>query len=194
VRGQNVFCPLFISPDNALGVFTSAAHATSSPGVIILMVEEEMTYREIRAGEEEKVCLLVMDCFSQFVAPGYSQEGIAEFSRYVTPQSVRRRLAKDHVIILALAKTEIIGALEVRNNNHISLFFVDKEYQNRGVGKKLHQLALEKCLASKPDLAEVEVNSSPYAAPIYEKLGFVRVNVEQVTNGIRYTPMILRVA
>ena len=33
------------------------------------------------------------------------------------------------------------------------------------------------------------VNSSPYAAKIYRKLGFVDTDTEQVTNGIRYVPM-----
>ena len=33
------------------------------------------------------------------------------------------------------------------------------------------------------------VNSSPYAVPIYHKLGFVDTNTEQLASGMRYTPM-----
>ena len=37
------------------------------------------------------------------------------------------------------------------------------------------------------------VNSSPYAVPIYHRLGFTDTDVEQVTNGLRYTPMICQI-
>jgi len=58
----------------------------------------KITYREIDKGEEEKACRLVMDCFNEFVAPGYSEEGIAEFSKYVNPNFTSYRLANNHFI------------------------------------------------------------------------------------------------
>jgi GNAT superfamily N-acetyltransferase len=155
-------------------------------------MKSAISYREIHYGEEAEACLLVMGCFHEFVAPGYSQEGIAEFARYVDPESMRLRLVNNHFVIVALDRAAIIGVIEVRNNNHISLFFVNKDYQNRGIGRTLHELAIRKCRASSPDVAVIEVNSSPYAVGIYEKLGFVRLNEEQTTNGMRYTPMALR--
>lgn len=33
------------------------------------------------------------------------------------------------------------------------------------------------------------VNAAPYAIPIYQKLGFNVKDMEQVVNGIRFTPM-----
>ena len=33
------------------------------------------------------------------------------------------------------------------------------------------------------------VNSSPYAVKIYRALGFVEVDTEQISDGIRYIPM-----
>ncbi|WP_094603611.1 GNAT family N-acetyltransferase [Sporomusa silvacetica] len=38
-------------------------------------------------------------------------------------------------------------------------------------------------------MKEITVNSSPYAVLIYEKMGFVRTDVEQEINGIRFIPM-----
>ncbi len=38
---------------------------------------------------------------------------------------------------------------------------------------------------------QITVNASPYAVPVYEKLGFQAVDDEQLTDGIRYTPMTL---
>jgi len=69
------------------------------------------------------------------------------------------------------------------------LFFVQKEYQHKGIGKKLHALAINKCRTSLPKVDAIDVHSSPYAVPIYEKLGFANTNKEQIVNGIRFTPM-----
>ena len=38
-------------------------------------------------------------------------------------------------------------------------------------------------------VSEMTVNSSSYATPIYRKLGFEPVCEEQVTHGMKYTPM-----
>lgn len=33
------------------------------------------------------------------------------------------------------------------------------------------------------------VNSSPYAVPVYHKLGFIDMDSEQLADGMRFTPM-----
>jgi hypothetical protein len=157
-------------------------------------MENKIAYREIQKGEEEKACLLVMSCFDEFVAPGYSKEGIIEFSKYVNPAAMQQRLANNHFIILALDGDILAGVIEVRESNHISLFFIRKDYQNKGSGKMLHKLAIDKCLLFRPDTTVVEVNSSPYAVPIYQKLGFVKTNDEQIVNGIKFTPMVYKLS
>jgi len=153
-----------------------------------------ITYREIYQGEEEDVCKLIIECFNEFVAPRYSEDGIIEFSKYVTPESTLNRLSRNHFILIALDGNFIVGVIEIRNHNHISLFFVRKEYQNQGIGKRLHELAIEKCKTLKPDVNVIDVNSSPYAVPIYEKLGFVKVSNEQINNGMRFTPMTIKIS
>lgn len=35
----------------------------------------------------------------------------------------------------------------------------------------------------------ITVNSSPYAVPVYHKLGFIDTDTEQLSDGIRYIPM-----
>ena len=139
-------------------------------------MESWITYREIGKSEEEKACRLVMDCFTEFVARGYSREGVIEFLKIrKSSRLCRNRLGNNHFIILAFDNDLLVGLIEVRNFNHISLFFVKTDYQNKGIGKKLHELAVNRCKLSSPDVSIIEVNSSPYAIPVYEKLGFVKV-------------------
>lgn len=72
------------------------------------------------------------------------------------------------------------------------LHFVHDDYQHKGVAKKLFSLALGRCLRHNPHLPGITVNSSPYAVPVYERLGFVPTQPEKVKKGIRHTPMLYR--
>jgi len=95
---------------------------------------------------------------------------------------------KDLNIFVAKYNNEIIGVLEIRNNDHISLFFVKKDFHKQGVGKILFEKYLE-TIEKNPEIKTIIVNSSIYAEKIYEKLGFVKINEIQEKNGIKYIPM-----
>lgn len=71
-----------------------------------------------------------------------------------------------------------------KGRNHIALFFVDGKYQERGIGRQLFG-----AVRAKHPLAKMTVHSSPYAVPIYHKLGFRDTDTEQVVNDLRFTPM-----
>jgi hypothetical protein len=43
-----------------------------------------------------------------------------------------------------------------------------------------------------PEVKIIDVHSSPYAVHIYEKLGFVKQSEEQIKDGIRFTPLRLK--
>ena len=152
-------------------------------------MEHNIVYREIHSGEENIVCKIVIDCFNQFIAPEYSDEGIREFTNYVKPDLLRKRSKNGNYSFVALNKDEIVGVIEMRNINHISLLFVKKEYQKMGIAKKLLELSIDKSKNINHSISVIEVNSSPYAVKIYEHMGFIPIDVEQVVNGIRFVPM-----
>jgi GNAT superfamily N-acetyltransferase len=155
---------------------------------------KELTFREIKTGEEAKVSQLVMDSFSEFVASDYSEGGVNEFSKYVSPILMQKRLGNNHFVIAALDEGSFAGIIEVRNYYHISLLFVKKGYHNRGIAKKLLGMAITKCREHDANTELIEVNSSPFAVGIYEKMGFMKVSNEQLKNGIRFTPMVKRLS
>ena len=66
------------------------------------MTEKEIIYRGIQHGEENEACLMVIDCFNEFIAPGYADVGIMEFLKYVVPDSMQARLAQGNFVIVAL--------------------------------------------------------------------------------------------
>jgi GNAT superfamily N-acetyltransferase len=157
-----------------------------------LIIDSGLSYREMKSGEEYEVCRMIIECFNEFVAPDYAHEGVEEFSKYVDPNSMRDRLVHDTFVFIALDSGMIIGAIEIRTNNHVALLFVRKQYHKKVIAKRLLELATEKCRQAKPNIDVITVNSSPFAISIYEKLGFVKRDVEQLINDIRFIPMVLK--
>ena len=79
----------------------------------------------------------------------------------------------------------LAGVLATQSGgSHIALFFVKGAYHRQGIGRRLFETALAACGAGK-----MTVNSSPYAVPVYHRLGFRDTDAEQVTDGLRFTPM-----
>jgi predicted GNAT family N-acyltransferase len=145
-------------------------------------------------GEETKVCNLVSRVFNDFVAPLYDQEGVQEFFKYVEPTLLWQRSQENHFVLVATIRDKVVGMIEIRDYNHVSLLFVDRQFQQRGISKELLRRALETCLQHEPKLAEVSVNSSPNAVQVYERLGFYQKKPEQIKNGIRFVPMVLELS
>jgi ribosomal protein S18 acetylase RimI-like enzyme len=148
----------------------------------------------MKPGEESEVFDLIFRTFSEFIAPHYSRAGILAFLKYIRPGSLLERLQKEHFVLLAIAQRKIIGIIEVRGNRHISLLFVDKQFQKMEIAKELLRRTLRICMKEKPDLSKITVNASPNSVEIYKRLGFRPVGSEQVKKGIRYTPMTLELS
>lgn len=125
---------------------------------------------------------LVINVFMQYEAPDYSQMGIETFKECINDVEWVGSLEwfgayKDKLLI---------GIIATRNaGNHIALFFVKGEYHKQGIGRKLFEAVIQN---STRDV--ITVNSSPYAIEVYKHLGFSVMQEEQITDGIRYTPML----
>jgi ribA/ribD-fused uncharacterized protein len=153
-----------------------------------------LAYRPMPSADVEPVYALVRDCFAAFVAPDYGAEGIATFDRYIQPDALRARAASESFVLIAVDGAQVVGMIEVRDFQHIALLFVAAIYQRRGIARSLFRQALAVCRANRPDLGEVTVNSSRYAVPVYERLGFCPVGGYQVRDGIGFMPMILKLS
>jgi len=148
----------------------------------------------MRAEDILEVSNLVARVFNESVAPEYSSEGVREFHRYIEPTAFRVRSQTNHFSLIALAQTKVVGMIEMRGYNHVSLLFVAQDYQRRGIAKELLFQAIQICQGNEPRLSEISVNSSSFAVRIYEKLGFYRVCERQVRNGIGFIPMVLKLS
>lgn len=144
-------------------------------------MEQSYTVREIRQEEIEKALCLVWQVSQEYEAPDYTKEGIEEFYKSIHDEQYLSRLCWYG----AFVQERLVGVIATRNEGtHIALLFVDGKYHRQGIGKRLYQAA-----RSMNDSGRMTVNSSPYAVPVYHRLGFRDTGAEQVVNGLRFTPM-----
>jgi len=66
-----------------------------------------------------------------------------------------------------------LGIAEDGTSGEINAFFIDPDFQGRGLGRKLWEAALAKARAA--GLVRLHLASDPFAVPFYEKLGFVTI-------------------
>lgn len=152
-------------------------------------MNEPVTYELLRPGREPEVCGLIARVFQEFIGPGYAPEGVGHFLEYVQPAAMAERQTRNHIVITALCGSCIVGAIEVRDHEHVSLMFVDKEHHRRGVCRELFRRAVDHIRAAGTTPESMTVNSSPYAVPVYQRLGFTVQEPEKEINGIRFIPM-----
>ncbi len=146
-------------------------------------------FRWARTEEWKPAMMMVWRTFMKFEAPDYSDEGIKEFFEFITDDDIYTAfLGGTYRVLLALDGERIIGVGTIRNNNVLSLLFVDEDYHRRGVGSVLIEL-LGDYVKSIYGENCFRVKAAPYAVGFYEKTGFYATGPEQEKSGIRVTPM-----
>ena len=143
-----------------------------------------MQIKPLKYHEKNTAMELVWTTFLKFEAPDYSAAGTQHFKAFI-----RDSRAIGALDMLGAFEGSVLTGLIALDpaRRHISLFFVDERWQGQGVGRQLFD-----CLAREVPHCPITVNASHYAVPIYRCLGFTPTAPEQLTNGIRYTPMIYR--
>ena len=157
---------------------------------------EQLRY-EIRAGRREEwqdAMALAWRTFLRYEAPDYTDEGVRNFCDFVTDQMLYRMFVSGfYPMFVAVRDDSMIGMITLRNENLISLLFVDEKYQRRGVGDRLIA-AMKRYLLKENRKKVLRVNAAPSAVGFYRKLGFAATAEEICEKGIRYTPMELTVS
>lgn len=148
-----------------------------------------MEVRALNKEEWKDAMGLAWRTFLKFEAPDYSEEGITNFYKFITDETLKKMfLLGEYKAYGAFLEGKLIGVAGVRGGNHISLLFVEKEFHHQGVATKILQHIFQ-YLHNELGAERVTVNSSPYAVGFYHKTGFHDTDMEQTADGIRFTPM-----
>lgn len=150
-------------------------------GVGIKGENANMVIRELTKKEWKEAFELVWRVFLEFEAQDYGESGIEEFRSSLKSPVYLSMLE----VFGAFLENKIVGVIATRKkNSHIALFFVDKDYQGQGVGRKLFDFVV-----GNNKSGELTVNASPFAVDIYHHFGFVDTDTPKNANGVIYIPM-----
>lgn len=142
----------------------------------------------LRKKEIPAALALCREVFLEFEAPDYPPEGTRNFLSFLNPEQINRLLNSKYLAFFGAYRDGILVATgAVREQKHISLLFVKKEYHRQGIGSALLDVMLKFC--QKAGAESVTVHASPYGMPFYQANGFQQKNKEQCHDGIRFIPM-----
>ena len=176
--------------NNAFSADRKKAVSTEKPSQLTIEVVIVIDIFPMEKGEEQETYELIVRVFQKYVAPVYSENGVAKFLSMLSPDGLSEmRSGKSSFVILAKEKSKIVGMLSVINESHLALIFVDPQNQRKGIGKNLIDEAIKKCLNRNPDLTAVTVSSSPNSKSFYEQAGFEVIGDEINEEGMCFTPM-----
>ena len=140
-----------------------------------------MKIKRLQDSDLDEALELIWETFLEFEAPDYSEEGVQSFRKFIEDREIIASL----VFFGAYDDKGVKGVIALNGEwTHICCFFVQADRQRQGIGRKLWEYLL-----ANSENRLFTVHSSPYAVPIYHKLGFVDTDTERVEDGIRYTPM-----
>jgi len=147
--------------------------------------------RKTTKNEFDEVIKLTWETFLEFEAPDYDKIGINQFKKDIIENATFKDacISGKNKTFGAFDSNKLVGIIVIRDENHITLFFVKKEYQRKGIATQLFHEFVEEMKKIDKKENYITVNSSPYGIPFYHKIGFIDTNTEQIINGIKFTPM-----
>ena len=137
--------------------------------------------KQLLNNEKNEVLLFTKKVYIECKDDSYSEQGIETFCNFVD----NKEITKSFKVYGAFEDNVLKGIIATdRRKRHISLFFVDKVSQGKGIGKKLMSVVIDD-----NENSFITVNSSRYAVPIYKKIGFIKTEEEKEQDGLKFTPM-----
>ena len=137
--------------------------------------------KQLLNNEKDEALLFTKKVYIECKDDSYSEQGIETFCNFVD----NKKITKSFKVYGAFEDNILKGVIVTdRRKRHINLFFVDKSSQDKGIGKELMRVVI-----NNNENSYITVNSSRYAVPIYEKLGFIKMEEEKEQDGLKFTPM-----
>ncbi|MCE3604102.1 GNAT family N-acetyltransferase [Massilia sp. P8910] len=147
-----------------------------------------MHIRPIEPGDIPAVVVLFRALATEFIVHESPPEVAATFLRDNDEQGFQGFLAKGYVYHVAEIDGGLAGFIAVRERKHLYHMFVGKNFHGRGVARAMWDVARRAAMEGGGD-GSFTVNSSNYALPVYQSMGFERSAPMQSVNGLYFNPM-----
>ncbi|WP_233168099.1 GNAT family N-acetyltransferase [Xylophilus sp. ASV27] len=147
-----------------------------------------MDIRRAVPADAQAISALILSLAHHFLAR-VDGAGADAFLAALQPAGIERNLGnKELEYYVGMAAGALAGVVAVRRGTHLFHLFVDPAFQRRGVARALwtHVATAQGWRGAS---AAVTVNSTPFAQPFYESVGFRAAGPRVETNGIAFIPM-----
>lgn len=149
-----------------------------------------MTVRLAREEDAEAISQLIGELSERYIAHEFSDEGRRNLLSSMSTALTRSRIQSGYRYHVYEEAHLLVGVAATRDNSHLYHLFVAQSEHRRGVARALWTVAQAACLEAGGS-GTFTVNSSRFAASVYERFGFVRNAPEVEKDGVIFIPMFL---
>lgn len=165
-----------------------ASAAEPSAVKSVVCIEKNMPIRQAVPEDSSAISTLIVSLAHHFLlqADGVGAEG---FLATLRPESIEGKIVSSEVDYYTyVAGGQLMGVVGVRDRTHLFHLFVDQEFQGQGIARALWSHVSEVYGWTSAKVA-VTVNSTPFALPFYEHVGFQASGPRVEKNGVAFIPM-----
>jgi molybdopterin-guanine dinucleotide biosynthesis protein A len=137
-----------------------------------------MKIRTYEIGDTQAIMQLFYDTVHEVNIRDYTQEQVDAWAPTNMDADFWTNSLKRKYTYVAEEDTQIIGFGELEDNGHIGCFYCHKDFQGKGVGKRILQQIESK--ARSLGIQRLFVEASITARPFFEKRGFITVRQQEV--------------
>jgi ribosomal protein S18 acetylase RimI-like enzyme len=128
--------------------------------------------RRATVADAERISALLREVALQFIVDEFDGRGRALYLQQLAPKATAKRLAdKDFRFLVAEYGDALVGAAALQRNWHLYHLVVAKDYQRRGLARRLWQLLRDEVLSADPPRS-FKANVPRHAIGAYTRLGF----------------------
>jgi GNAT superfamily N-acetyltransferase len=150
---------------------------------------ETLAIRAATAADAPAISALVLSLARYFLADPERPGDAEAFFQTISPEAIAGYIESGRFRYhLADAGGELAGVVAIRDGAHLYHLFIAERFHGRGVATRLWERARAEALAG-GNPGRFTVNSSLFAVPLYEHLGFTASGPALTKDGIAYQPM-----
>jgi GNAT superfamily N-acetyltransferase len=144
-----------------------------------------ISFRPANISDASAISLLIHSLAS-YIEDGVVDPQAESYLNTITPEALSQRIAAPGFFyVVAEDHSGLCGVAGLRDARHVYHLFVRQELHRQGVAR-----ALWERLRKSSESSFFTVNSSLFAVPVYQRLGFVSSGDKQSRNGVTVQPMV----
>ena len=150
----------------------------------------EFIIREIENRDVKKVSKLIQKTYDVTIrnSKTYSNELVNYLIQKYSSDEIKERM-KTRKFFVAIYNESIVGIIGLKRDR-LSTLYVDPDYLGKGIATKLYERFKEEALSK--GISHILVESSEYAKPFYEKMGFKEVKkIDKEIKGEKYQDILM---